>query len=136
MPESRVHVGVYGVVKRGDEIALILKAHGPYTGMLDLPGGKIEYGETVEECLKREILEELGCEVMSFQLRKVVQNSINYTENDKEINFQHVGIIFEATVAGEITSEARHDVVEAGWYEIEKLNDEKITFLVKEAKST
>lgn len=132
MVENRIHVGVYGVVKAEGKITLILKGRGPYIGKLDLPGGRIEYGEDVVECLKREILEELGVEVENFKLRKVVQNSIGYEENDVEVRLQHIGIIFDVEIAGKIISRAEHDVLEAGWHQIDSLKENQITFLVKE----
>jgi 8-oxo-dGTP diphosphatase len=40
----------------------------------EFPGGKIEKGETAEECLIREIREELGIEI-------IIQNSLPFVEH-------------------------------------------------------
>ncbi len=128
---SKFHVGVYGIVKDGNKIALILKGRGPYTGMLDLPGGKIEYGENVEECLRREIKEELNAEVDSCKLKTTIQNSITYKENDEEIKLQHIGIIYDVVLKNNaITSVNEHDVLESKWFDIPKI-DKELTFLAK-----
>ena len=46
------------LVRRGDSILLCRKNRG--TALLILPGGRIEPGETPEDCLARESAEELG----------------------------------------------------------------------------
>jgi 8-oxo-dGTP diphosphatase len=50
-----LHEGKVLVAKRGPG--------GPTGGMWELPGGKVEIGETPEECLEREMLEEFGINV-------------------------------------------------------------------------
>ena len=57
---TRIHRGIYGVIRREGKILLIRKKRGPYTGLFDLPGGSPEKGESEERTLAREL------EKMSF----------------------------------------------------------------------
>ncbi len=41
---------------------LLVMKHGPDVKYVALPGGHLEWGEDVKECLRREIVEELGIE--------------------------------------------------------------------------
>ena len=57
------HFGIYGIAVRNNEVLLIEKNGGPYTGRYDLPGGSLENMESIEQCLHREMMEETGVEV-------------------------------------------------------------------------
>ncbi len=64
-PKKLPHFDVTAAVIRQDDHILI--AQRPLEGMLgglwEFPGGKQEAGETLDECLRREIKEELGIEI-------------------------------------------------------------------------
>ncbi len=51
------------VVFRGSDVLVIQRGKAPYKGHWSIPGGKVEYGEPIEEALKREVLEETGVEI-------------------------------------------------------------------------
>ncbi len=51
------------IVNKDKEIFATQRGYGDYKGWWEFPGGKIEEGESKEEALKREILEELNCPV-------------------------------------------------------------------------
>lgn len=57
--------------QRSEEMSLPLK--------WEFPGGKLEKGETLEDCLKREIKEELGLEITI--LERLPSNTHKYSEN-------------------------------------------------------
>jgi len=57
---ARPYVGVYGLMVKDKAILMIRKARGPYRGLYDLPGGRLEFGEKLIDGLTREIYEETG----------------------------------------------------------------------------
>ena len=61
IPEIRVTAGI---IRRNNLILLARRAgDDPRAGKWEFPGGKIEPGESPEECLHRELIEELGIQV-------------------------------------------------------------------------
>ncbi|WP_171015765.1 NUDIX domain-containing protein [Devosia sp. FKR38] len=45
---------------RGGKVLLIKRAYAPYQHLWTLPGGRMEPGESIEQCAAREIFEELS----------------------------------------------------------------------------
>jgi len=55
-------------------LLMIIRAHNPQKGFLDLPGGFVDFNETAEDALKREIKEELNLEVKGCSYFKSFPN--------------------------------------------------------------
>ena len=60
--------GVGAVVLRNDNVLLIQRGKPPRLGQWSLPGGLHELGETAEEAVVREVMEETGFEVAVLRL--------------------------------------------------------------------
>jgi 8-oxo-dGTP diphosphatase len=70
------------IVLRGSQVLIAKrKAGGPLGGLWEFPGGKVEPGETPEECLARELEEELG---VAAEVGRFVTSS-QFTYDDREI---------------------------------------------------
>ena len=132
--KEHTHYGVYGIIIKDNKVVLINKVTGPYDGKLDLPGGRIEFGEKPEEALKRELKEELGIEVLSSKL--IDADSITFKWNNKEdilYNWQHIGIFYEINnynneIKKEINIDKQNDDSKgADFYNINELKKDNLS---------
>jgi len=109
--------GAVGAIIKNEqgEILLTVRAFEPGKGMLDLPGGFVDPGETAEECLLREIKEELNLDIIDYKYFASFPNEYVY----KEILYFTIDLIFECTVASFDSINAADDVTGFGFYKID-----------------
>ena len=85
MSEATVVVAA-AVVQRGESYLVTRRLRGTHLeGMWEFPGGKCEAGETHAACLRREILEELGCGVEVGE--KLLTVAHDYADRRVELHF-------------------------------------------------
>ena len=124
------HVGAYGFIIRDDSVALIKKARGGYTGLLDIPGGGIEHDETPVDALKRELMEEAGVTVLNYQLLMATSRTFRWQmEEDVIEDLHHIGILYKVDVQEENVREDPDGIDSNGcnFYKICELREEDIT---------
>lgn len=86
--------GAYGVVLQDSKILLTQKKSGPYKELWGLPGGAIEFGETPEDALKRELLEESTLEVGKLEFLNIITATGKYDDKGVPYEFHQVGLIY------------------------------------------
>ncbi len=87
--------GAYGVVRKDSQLLVTRKKSGPYQGLWGLPGGLIEFGETPEEALKRELMEETALEGSELKLLFIASNVGTCDQKGEKHLFHHVGIVYQ-----------------------------------------
>jgi len=107
-----VGVGVVVLRNNATEVLLIKRGQPPRAGEWSIPGGKQEWGETVQEAARREVMEETGVEIAGLKLIDVV---------DAVIRAQHGVVSRHLTLvdyrAEWVSGEARpgDDATDARW---------------------
>jgi ADP-ribose pyrophosphatase YjhB (NUDIX family) len=65
---SRPQLAVSAAIFRGHEVLLVRRAYAPGQGLYSLPGGRVEFGESLGVALRREVTEEtaLAIEIVAL----------------------------------------------------------------------
>jgi 8-oxo-dGTP diphosphatase len=103
-----------GIVLKGNEIVLIKRGKEPFKGAYALPGGFLNYGERLEECAVREVLEETGVRT------KVVELVGIYSSPDRDPRGHFVTAVYHLEPVGGLLK-AGDDAKDAEWVPLDKL---------------
>jgi mutator protein MutT len=81
---------VAAIVEHDSEILIVKRAKEPLANMLDLPGGFVDYNESAEDALKREVREELDLEIENLRFLTSAPNTYFY----KNIQYYVLDLFF------------------------------------------
>ncbi len=104
------------------ELLLTVRASDPNKGMLDLPGGFVDPGESAEDAVKREIFEELGLKTGNIKYLVSFPNEYIFSA----FTVHTVDMAFIAEVQDFSDIEARDDVADFLFVDPEKIDRKKI----------
>jgi ADP-ribose pyrophosphatase YjhB (NUDIX family) len=67
-PPSHPQLAVSAAIFRDDRILLVRRARSPAKGVYSLPGGRVEFGESLHAALRREVTEETALSIEIIDL--------------------------------------------------------------------
>jgi 8-oxo-dGTP pyrophosphatase MutT (NUDIX family) len=100
------------VIARDDDGRVLLVRHSYGSGRWALPGGGRGRNENPETCARREMREELGCELTDLALFEISYRKIHGASDRSHV--------FSARIEGEPRPDGR-EIVEAGWFALDSL---------------
>lgn len=107
------------------EILVARRAKDPAKGTYDLPGGFIDVGETAENAVKREIMEETNLDVISLKYLFSIPNIYVYSG----FEVHTVDIFFKCNVDDFSNLKAQDDVSDLKFIALDKLNPDDFGLL-------
>ncbi|MFB6076468.1 MAG: NUDIX domain-containing protein [Candidatus Aenigmatarchaeota archaeon] len=109
------------LVEENGKIILVKRGNEPFKGKLAIPGGFVEFGETVENAAKREMKEETNLFVKLKSLFGV------YSDPDRDPRDHTISTVFVAEIVeGEIKGGS--DAKEAMWVDLDDIIEENMAF--------
>lgn len=96
-----------GLIEKDDKFLLVQEAKENCKGKWNIPAGHIEVNESVIDCLKREVKEETGCNILPTGILEI-GNKVS--ENDIFLS-----IIFEAKLIDEKIEYNLNEILDVKW---------------------
>ena len=105
-------ISVDAIIMNNNKILLIKRKNDPYKNYWSLPGGFVDWDETAEQTVIREVKEETGLFITKLKLFNVYSNPQRHPK-------QVISIVYDTQVAGELI--AGDDAQQAAWFDLDNL---------------
>ncbi len=116
--------GVGAVIMNSRKLLLVKRGVEPGKGKWTIPGGIVELGETPEETVVREVIEECGLEVENPALIDVVNNVI--LDGEGKIKYHFVILDFLVELKGGKLN-PNDEILEAKWVPLDEVDKYDLT---------
>ncbi len=117
MSQSKtINVVVLALIKKDDRYLFTLRSDGDsvLNGRWQIPGGGLEFGETVLDCLHREVAEELGTKISVIHPHPII-------DSDVRDNWQGVFLTYLSKLQDGETITLNEEASEFKWFTLEEL---------------
>lgn len=119
-----VATAVGAILRYQGDILLAVRAQQPASGMLDLPGGFSEPGESLEQALRRELAEELDLIIDNPRYLFSFPNTYPY----RGVTYHTTDAFFEVEFATRPVMRAADDVAATRWLNVQNIPLQEIAF--------
>jgi ADP-ribose pyrophosphatase YjhB (NUDIX family) len=109
------------ILQRDSKVLMVRRKKDPFKGQLDLPGGFVDEGETVEDAMKREAMEETSLEVEPIDILGV------YSDPKRDPRKHIMTVVFVGIVVGG-SDKAGDDAASIEWVELSGIERQQIAF--------
>lgn len=108
------------IINARGEMLVVRRAKEPAKGTLDLPGGFIDPGETAEEGMRREVLEETGADCIVHELLFTLPNTYPFSGHVVHT----CDLFFRVEIAEDAVLRAADDAAELFWLPLSEVRPE------------
>jgi len=109
------------IIEKDDRIVLIRRKNEPFKGKLAMPGGYVDWGETVEHAAVREAKEETSLDVKLIDVLGV------YSDPKRNPRIKSIAIVFIGKPIGR-KLKAGDDAADAFWFNINEIESKEFAF--------
>jgi len=109
------------ILQRDSKVLMVRRKKDPFKGQLALPGGFVNEGETVEDAMKREAMEETSLEVEPIDILGV------YSDPKRDLRKHIMSVVFVGIVVGG-SDKAGDDAESIEWVDLADIEKKQIAF--------
>jgi len=110
------------IPNKKNQILLIKRKNNPFKNFLSLPGGFVNYGEKVEDALKREIKEEVSLNIEPLEILGV------YSDPSRDPRGNIMSIVFICLMIDDLKDKSTNDLEEIYWINFKESDNYDLAF--------